>query len=109
VSGQAPVGGHYGPAVVEDLDFVGAEGEHRLDRQAEPGLQLSAAERGREVGHLRLFVHLGTDAVPDEGTHHPVPVLFGDAFDRGRDIADPIARDGRSDPLEHRLAGRLDE
>ena len=47
-------------------DVVAAEGEHRLDGQAQAGLELAARAAGPVVGDLRLLVHLGADAVADE-------------------------------------------
>src|SRR4029453_15939375 len=63
---QRAVTGHDGPAVGLHLDLVAAECEHRLDRQADPRLELHPADAGPVVGDLRLLVHLGADSVADE-------------------------------------------
>ena len=77
VGGQAAVARLDGPAVRPDADLVAAEREHRLDGQAQAGLDAPAAVAGAEVGDLRLLVHLGADAVAHERAHHAVAVLPG--------------------------------
>src|SRR5262249_1205950 len=44
------------PAVGLDLDLVTAQRQHRFDREADPRLELHAADAGPVVGHLRLLV-----------------------------------------------------
>ena len=63
---QAAVARLDGPAVGAHADLVAAEGEHRLDGQAQAGLDAAAPVARAEVGDLRLLVHLGADAVADE-------------------------------------------
>ena len=60
------VGGDDRPVVRLDPGVVAAQGEHRLDGQAQAGLELAAGAAGAVVGDLRLLVHLGPDAVADE-------------------------------------------
>ena len=55
-----------GPVVREDVGSMVAEREHRLDREAQAGLELAPAATGAVVGDLRFLVHLGADAVADE-------------------------------------------
>ena len=44
------------------------------------------------VRKLRLFVHLGADAVAHELAHHREAVLLDPLLHGGRNIAEPIAR-----------------
>ena len=63
MGGQRPVAGDDGPVVRAGWRLVPPEREHRLDGQAQAGLQLAAGPAGPVVGDLRLLVHLGADAV----------------------------------------------
>src|SRR5258708_4541945 len=64
--GQGAVSRDDGHTVGLDRDVAAAEGEHRLDRQADPRHELHPPDAGPIVRNLRLFVHLRADAVADE-------------------------------------------
>src|SRR6185369_2220915 len=85
------------------------EGEHRLDGQAQAGLELATRATGPEVGDLRLLVHLGPDAVADELADDTEVRLCGDGLDGGRDVLDMVAGHGGGDAGHHRAAGQVDE
>ena len=82
---------------------IGSMARHR------PGLELAPGTAGPVVRDLRLLVHLGADAVPDELADDAEAGRLGDGLDRGRDVVDVVARDGRRDPRHHRLAGQVDQ
>ena len=95
-----------GPAVRLHPGLVAAQREHRLDGQAQAGLDAPAATAGAVVGDLRLLVHLGADAVPDEGAHDAVAVRQGDVLDGARPMSlQEGARPGGGDAGEHGLSG----
>src|SRR3954469_1780567 len=52
------------PCVGHDAGRVGAEGEHRLDRDDQPRLELGPAPRGAPVLDERVLVHRPADPVP---------------------------------------------
>src|SRR5262245_4150410 len=66
VGRERAVARHDRPALGLDLDLVAAERQHRLDREADPGLELQPAGSGPVVRDLRLLVHLGPDPMADE-------------------------------------------
>src|SRR6266566_5846940 len=109
MGGQGAVAGHDRPAVRLDRDLMAAEGQHRLDREADPGHELHPANPGSIVRKLRLLVHLGPDAVADELTDDAVAAGRRGVLDRRRDIAEVGPRHGRGDPGHHRQAGRVDQ
>ena len=92
VGGEGVVGGCDGPAVGLHVDVAVAEREHRLDRQADAGLELGAARARAVVRDLRVLVHLRADAVADERPDDAVAAGRPDVLDRGGDVADPPAR-----------------
>ena len=47
--------------------------------------------------------------MPDELADDAQSGARGDGLDRGRDVLDVVARDGRRDPRQHRLAGQVDQ
>src|SRR5712671_1358732 len=98
-----------GPAVRLDLDVGSAEGQHRLDCQADARREGQPADAGAVIRNLRLLVHLRADPVADELADDAVAAWRGDVLDRGRDVADAGARDGHGDPGHHRQASRFDE
>src|SRR5258705_1835077 len=109
MGGQGAVAGHDGPAVGLDRYLVTAEGQHRLDREADARNELEAPDSGPVVGELRLLVHLGADAVADELADDAVAAGRGGVLDRGRDVAEVGAGNGGRDAGHHRQAGRVDE
>src|SRR6478609_7414175 len=103
------VGGNDGPVVGLEPGVMAAECEHRLDRQAQPGLELAARPARPEVGYLRLLVHRGADPVAHELADDAEPRPSGDRLDRRRDVLDVVARGRRRDAGHHRFAGQVDE
>src|SRR5205823_1680849 len=85
---QRAVTGHNGPAIGLDRDVAAAEGQHRLDREADAGRELHALDAGPVVRDLRLLVHLRPDPVADELPDDPVPVWRGDVLDGAGDVAE---------------------
>src|SRR5579885_1881466 len=57
VGGERPVGGGDRPLVLVDVDVRLARGDHRLDRDRHPLLELRPRVRGDEVRHLGVLVH----------------------------------------------------
>src|SRR4051794_32917197 len=98
---QRPVPRHDRPIVGEDPGVEPAEGEHRLDGEAEAGLQLAPGTAGPEVGDLRLLVHGGPDPVADELADDPKTGLRGDRLDGQRDVLDVVSWHRGSDAGEH--------
>jgi len=64
--GRQAVGGHDRPAIGERLDVVGAEVDHRLDRQSHAWPDPLARAAASEVRDLRLLVHGPADPVADQ-------------------------------------------
>ena len=106
-----PSSGDHGPAVVELPGARLAEGDHRLHRQRQARHQPRPAAGAAVVEHVRVLVHLGADAVPAVVVDDPVPVRVGPdrALDRGADVGQPAAGDGRGQPGPQRPLGDLDE
>src|SRR5450759_4948547 len=88
VSRGRMIPGHDRPVVRQSLDLGAAQRKHRLDGQAEAGLELPAATTAPEIGNLRLFVHLSSDAVADILTNDTVPAFDGNVLDRSGDVLD---------------------
>src|SRR6478672_6967010 len=101
---QGAIGRDDGPVVRLDASVVAAEGEHRLDGEAQAGLELAAWTTGPEVRDLWLLVHLGPDAVADELADDAEVRLRRNGLDCGRDVLDVVARHGRRDAGHHRAA-----
>src|SRR4029079_1240642 len=59
VGRQRAVARDDGPAAGLHLGLGPAERQHRLDREADPWLELHPPDAGPVVGDLRLLVHLG--------------------------------------------------
>ena len=106
---RVAVGRRDRPAVRADPRLVAAEREHRLDGEAQAGLEPAAAAAGAVVRDLRLLVHLGADAVADVGAHDAVAARDADVLDRRSDVLERVARHRRGDAREHRRAGVVDE
>src|SRR5271165_2246488 len=70
VSAAAAVHRDRGPFVVEHSGLGSSRIHHGLNRQHHAFAQTRATPAGAEIGHLRLFVQLGSDAVPDKLTHY---------------------------------------
>src|SRR5579862_1446970 len=109
MGGERTVAGHDRPVVGLHDRLVAAEGEHRLDGQAQAGLDPPAGLAGAVVGDLGILVHRPADAVADELADDAVALRPGHILDRRADVADPVARLGRGDAGHHRQAGRVDQ
>ena len=83
VGRQGAVDGSHRPVVLEEVRPKIAQGQHRLDGQAQTGLELAALATGAVVGDLRLLVHLGADAMTDELADDAVAAGLGDVLDGG--------------------------
>src|SRR4051794_29785105 len=115
VGGTGAVAGDDGPAVVELLGLVGAQGEHGLDGDGHAGLQAGALAGLAEVGQEGLHVHLGADAVAavvgDDAVLDPIGLVgaHDGALDGEGDVGQPGADDGGLDAGEHGGASGLGE
>src|SRR5512142_246488 len=72
MGGERAVARRDGPAVALDVDVVPAEGQHRLDREADARLEPDPLRARAVVGHLWVLVHLGADPMSDEVPDDPV-------------------------------------
>ena len=103
---QRPVGRDDRPVVRLDAGVVAAEGEHRLDGQAQAGLELAARAAGPVVGDLRLLVHLGPDAVADELADDPEARRFAATASTAAEMSSMwLPGHGRRDAGHHRARG----
>src|SRR4051812_42654353 len=99
--------GHHGPLVVELDRLVGAEGQHRLDRDRHARDQPGALAGLAVVGQERFHVHLGADAVAavvlDDPVLHAVGLRRGQdrPLDRVRHVREPVADPQRLDARVH--------
>src|SRR5579863_6828556 len=80
------------PIIGEYLHARAATIHHRLNRENHSFLQPLTLSRGAVVRNLRLFVHPGSDAVPDELANNRKAVLFDPLLHSGRYITEPIPR-----------------
>src|SRR3546814_10311449 len=87
-SSDLPVVGHDRPSIVLGSDLARTLIDHRFDRENHAFAQTHARVRPPEIHHLRLFVHLATNAVPAKFTHNRIAVLFGVPIDCEADGAD---------------------
>ena len=65
---------------------MGPSGNHRLDREDEPGPEHDALTGVAPVRNLRLLVHLRADPVPDEGADDTETVGLGVGLNGVADI-----------------------
>src|ERR687887_1674828 len=86
------VPGHDRPAVLQHLGVGAALVEHRLDSQRQADVQPDSPPGATVIGHLRLLVHGGADAVADVLAHHAVARDGGHALHRVADVGQPVAR-----------------
>ena len=70
MSAVAAITGDRRPVIVEQLHIGPAHAHHRLDGQHHAFPQPDALAGAAVIGHLRIFVHAGADAVSHELTHH---------------------------------------
>ena len=61
----SPVTGDNSPTVTEGSALIGAHGDHRLDREHHPRLELNAAPAPAVVADLGVLVHRTADAMTD--------------------------------------------
>jgi len=80
------------PAVLEYFDFVATFRDHRFHGQHHAGPQFRAGARPPVIRHLRILVHLGAHAVPDQLAHD---------VDTLTTINDDVTQS--RNPLAHRL------
>src|SRR3546814_3666995 len=97
-SSDLPVVGHDRPSIVLGSDLARTLIDHRFDRENHAFAQAHARVRPPEIHHLRLLVHLATNAVPAKFTHNRIAVLFGVPLDCEADGAAMGARPDRKSP-----------
>ena len=76
VGGQAPIGGHGGPAVPEHLHPPVTRAHHGLHGDGHTGLEPGAMARWAKVGYLRRLVEFGPHTVAHEVPHDGAAVCF---------------------------------
>ena len=97
---RPPVGGDDGPAVVPHHPLVGAEIEHRLDRERHARPDLVVEPRVVVVRDDQPAVERRPDAVTGELADHAVPEPLRVGLDDAADDVDPSPRlDGVDRPL----------
>src|SRR5450432_1238622 len=109
VGGQGPVAGDDRPVVGQHRRFVAAQGEHRLDRQAQARLDPPAGVAGPVVRNLGVLVHRPADPVAHELADHAIAIGLGHVLDGGPGVTDVVARLGRGDARHQGQVGRLDQ
>src|ERR1700685_1979017 len=87
----AAVGGDRRPLVVQHAGPGLAEIYHRFNCENHAFTQPGAMSAGSEVRHLRLFVKLGSNTVPDELAHHAEAIGFDKFLHRRANVSDCIA------------------
>ena len=102
---RLPSGRHHGPLVAQRPGGGIPHRDHRLDRQGHALEQAWTAPRGPVVGHLRLLVEAGADAVPHQLAHHPESRALRHLLHRVADIPDVVPHPGLGDRRGERLAG----
>src|SRR6202790_166411 len=108
VSGRAAIGRLRHPLVAHPY-FRAAGIDHRLHSDDHAFLQPSAASCFAVIRQIRLVVHLGTDAMPDELAHHRKTVRFHQALYCVANIAEPVARAHLIDGAVERIAGDIQQ
>ena len=105
----ASVGGYCRPLVVQYAGAGLAKIYHRFNCENHAFPQPGALPAGSEVGHLRLFVEPGSDAVSHELAHHTETVSLYKFLDRCAHIADRIADPRLLDALVQRSFRDLEQ
>src|SRR6266436_10203453 len=89
--------------------FRASRVDHRLDGDHHTLLQPRAASLVTVVRQVGLVVHLRSNPVPDELTHHRETVLLDPALHRIADIAEPVARAHLVDRAIQRFPGHIQQ
>src|SRR5919108_5433547 len=83
--GEASVDGDRRPIVVEDLNLVRADVDHRFDGERHSCAKALTFATFAVVRNLRFVVEFSSDAVPDEIFDDRATVSFGEILNGGTD------------------------
>src|SRR5690242_17182246 len=86
---QGTIGGHHGPAIVEQTHIGTTEIDHGFDSKNHARPESQAGTSFAHVTHMRSCMHRASDPMPPVFAHHRTAFTLGELFDRGPDIPKP--------------------
>ena len=103
VSGRLAVAGYYAPAVVKHGQFMTAHRYHWLNGYAQTVFQLLARALIAIVRHLRVLVHLMSDAVTYKLAHYTISVTLAMLLHCMANVAEAVSHNSLLNALVKRL------
>ena len=95
--------GHNGPVIVHPDHLIGPHIDHGLHCQGHARLQQKSLALHGKIGHLRVLMEMGADAVAHQIPDHTVAKALGVRLDRRRDLSQVAACLRKPDPLKKAL------